>query len=215
VKDDGTGIPKEEHSVLCRKHWTSKISAFEDLESTRTMGFRGTTTHNDSDLVGHIADRRRIGEALASLCALTTSLRIETCTNKSGIGDSLQYSHDGELISTKSCPRAETGTTVYATDLFVPLPVRHKEYMRNYKKEQTKMIAVVTAYAIVMEGVKIMVSHANSDGAPYTKAIITSGKGDMKDNFEAIYGNKAAANFIKLDREMEKYEHSIAQLGSR
>ena len=157
MKDDGTGIPKEEHSVLCRKHWTSKISAFEDLESTRTMGFRGTTTHNDSDLVGHIADRRRIGEALASLCALTTSLRIETCTNKSGIGDSLQYSHDGELISTKSCPRAETGTTVYATDLFVPLPVRHKEYMRNYKKEQTKMIAVVTAYAIVMEGVKIIV----------------------------------------------------------
>jgi len=45
VKDDGTGIPKEEHSVLCRKHWTSKISTFEDLESTRTMGFRGTATH--------------------------------------------------------------------------------------------------------------------------------------------------------------------------
>ncbi|KAJ2332747.1 ATP-binding mismatch repair protein, partial [Coemansia sp. RSA 2673] len=36
VSDNGQGIGPEDYASLCRKHWTSKISSFEDLESIST-----------------------------------------------------------------------------------------------------------------------------------------------------------------------------------
>lgn len=50
VSDDGSGIPEPDRKALCLKHWTSKISSFEDLRRISTFGFRG--------------------EALSSLCEL-------------------------------------------------------------------------------------------------------------------------------------------------
>ncbi len=44
---------------------------------------------------------------------------------------------------------AQRGTTVNVTGLFVPLPVRRKELERHAKREFTKALNLLTAYALV------------------------------------------------------------------
>lgn len=60
----------------------------------------------------------------------------------------LEYDHDGVLVSQTPCPRA-VGTTVAVRGLFQPLPVRHREFMRNLKKEFAKLQGILQAYAII------------------------------------------------------------------
>lgn len=43
----------------------------------------------------------------------------------------------------------QKGTTVTLTGLFRPLPVRRKEFERTAKREFTKALGILTAYALV------------------------------------------------------------------
>lgn len=76
VTDNGSGISPSNFESLCLKHYTSKIDKFEDLLDVGTFGFRG--------------------EALSSLCALST-VTVTTCEKGSSLGWRLEYDHHGKL----------------------------------------------------------------------------------------------------------------------
>ena len=64
---------------------------------------------------------------------------------------------------------AQRGTTVTVTGLFVPLPVRRKELERHAKREFTKALNLLTAYALVPctrenSGVVLTVSNTPDGG---------------------------------------------------
>jgi DNA mismatch repair protein PMS2 len=65
--------------------------------------------------------------------------------------------------------RRKRGTTVTVTGLFVPLPVRRKEFERHMKREFTKALNLLTAYALVPctrenNGVVLTVSNTPDGG---------------------------------------------------
>lgn len=83
VKDNGCGIDKSDIPFVARPHFTSKISSYSDLEKVNTYGFRG--------------------EALGAICAVA-DLTITTKTSEDSIGYTINYDHDGQVLSTKPSP---------------------------------------------------------------------------------------------------------------
>lgn len=106
---------------LARKHHTSKIADFPDLQSLTTFGFRG--------------------EALSSLCALG-NLTVETRTKNEPVGTHLAFDHSGLVTSERKTAR-QIGTTVIVEKLFSTLPVRSKEFSRNARREYAKLISLL------------------------------------------------------------------------
>ncbi|XP_072522856.1 mismatch repair endonuclease PMS2 [Salminus brasiliensis] len=177
VSDNGKGVDEENFEGLTLKHHTSKLREFSDLIHVETFGFRG--------------------EALSSLCALS-DLSVVTCHESSTVGTRLVYDHDGRLVQHAPHPRQQ-GTTVSLQQLFSTLPVRHKEFQRNIKKEYSKMIHVLQSYCIVSTGVRITCTNQIGQGKRST-VLCTSGSHNMRDNIGALFGPKQLQSLIPFQQ---------------
>ncbi|XP_066935235.1 mismatch repair endonuclease PMS2-like [Clytia hemisphaerica] len=154
VSDDGSGILEDNFEGLALKHHTSKLRQFSDLTIVDTYGFRG--------------------EALSSLSALS-NLVVTTQNEASPIGYKLEFDHNGKLVLRTPAAR-ERGTTVSVSDLFHTLPVRYKEFQRNFKKDFTKLCHIIYAYALVNPNVRFTCTNTVNK----KKTIIASTKGNQK-----------------------------------
>lgn len=72
VSDNGAGIDPNNYANLALKHYTSKLTTFQDLQSVSSFGFRG--------------------EALNALCELSGSLGVATRRAEDAAGASLRVS---------------------------------------------------------------------------------------------------------------------------
>ncbi|XP_014768074.1 mismatch repair endonuclease PMS2 [Octopus bimaculoides] len=167
VIDNGCGVAEENFEGLTLKHYTSKLKDISDLTLVETFGFRG--------------------EALSSLCALS-KLTIITRHINASVGTKLQFDHHGKINSCTPCAR-QPGCTVILENLFSTLPVRHKEFLRNLKKEFFKMVQVLNSYCLINVGVRI--SCYNQVGKGSRSLIVSSiGKCSVKENIANIFGTK-------------------------
>ncbi|XP_017561050.1 mismatch repair endonuclease PMS2 [Pygocentrus nattereri] len=195
VSDNGRGVEEENFEGLTLKHHTSKLRDFSDLIHVETFGFRG--------------------EALSSLCALS-DLSVVTCHENSNVGTRLVYDHDGRLVQRAPHPRQQ-GTTVSLQQLFSTLPVRHKEFQRNIKKEYSKMVHVLQSYCIISTAVRITCTNQIGQGKRNT-VLCTSGSHSMRDNIGALFGPKQLQSLIPFqqisptDNIKEDYGLSGAEL---
>ncbi|CAI5792060.1 mismatch repair endonuclease PMS2 [Podarcis lilfordi] len=195
VSDNGCGVEEENFAGLTLKHYTSKIQDFSDLTRVETFGFRG--------------------EALSSLCALS-EVSIITCHKSAKVGTRLVFDHSGKITLKTPCPRQQ-GTTVSVQQLFYTLPVRHKEFQRNIKKEYAKMVHVLQAYCIISTGVRI--NCTNQVGQGKKQAVVcTSGSSNLKENIGAIFGQKQVQSlvpFVQLppsDAVCEEYGLNVSDM---
>ncbi|KAK7919822.1 hypothetical protein WMY93_011106 [Mugilogobius chulae] len=177
VSDNGKGVEEANFEGLTLKHHTSKIRDFSDLIHVETFGFRG--------------------EALSSLCALS-ELMVVTCHESSQVGTKLVFDHKGNLVQKLPHPRQQ-GTTVSLQQLFYTLPVRHKEFQRNIKKEYAKMIHVLQSYCIISTGVRITCTNQTGQGKRNT-ILSTSGSQSMRDNIGAIFGPKQLQTLLPFQQ---------------
>ncbi|NWU95485.1 PMS2 endonuclease, partial [Upupa epops] len=173
VSDNGGGVEEENFEGLALKHYTSKIQDFSDLLHVETFGFRG--------------------EALSSLCALS-NVTIFTCHKSAKVGTRLVFDHNGKITQKTPFPRQQ-GTTVNIQQLFYTLPVRHKEFQRNIKKEYAKMVQVLQAYCIVSKGVRINCSNQVGQGKK-SSVVSTTGSPSLKENIGAVFGQKQLQSLI-------------------
>uniref|UniRef100_A0AAX7VC56 Mismatch repair endonuclease PMS2 n=1 Tax=Astatotilapia calliptera TaxID=8154 RepID=A0AAX7VC56_ASTCA len=189
VADNGKGVEEANFEGLTLKHHTSKLRDFSDLIHVETFGFRG--------------------EALSSLCALS-DLSVITCHESSQVGTKLVFDHKGHLVQRTPHPRQQ-GTTVSLQQLFSTLPVRHKEFQRNIKKEYAKMIHVLQSYCIISTGVRITCSNQNGQGKRST-VLSTTGSQSMRDNIGAIFGPKQLQSLLPF-QQVSPTENVIEEYG--
>ncbi|KAH9992158.1 hypothetical protein BJV77DRAFT_1003804 [Russula vinacea] len=188
VIDNGSGIAPEDYESIALKHHTSKLASFSDLTSVLTFGFRG--------------------EALSSLCALSESVTVTTATaTQAPMGTILVFDSAGRLTSCNGKVARQRGTTVTVTGLFVPLPVRRKEFERHMKREFTKALNLLTAYALVPctrenNGVVLTVSNT-PDGGKKTTQLRTNGATSVRSSVGALWGPKQLDNLVGLDLSFE------------
>lgn len=181
VQDNGSGVAPANYESIALKHHTSKLSSYEDIGSLETFGFRG--------------------EALASLCALST-VSITTCVAADvPKGSRLAFEASGKLRDT-SVVAAQRGTTVAVEKLFHNLPVRRRELERNIKREWHKVIALLNQYACVQTNLKFTVSQQPTKGR---RIVLFSTKGNptTRENIINIFGAKTMAALVPLDLKLE------------
>lgn len=112
VRDDGSGISREDLSLALCRHATSKIHSQEDLEAIGSLGFRG--------------------EALAAIGSVS---RLTLTSNDGGEGEGWQVRAEGREMAPSVTPAAHPrGTSVEMRDLFFNTPARR----RFLRKEQTE-----------------------------------------------------------------------------
>ncbi|XP_025971942.2 mismatch repair endonuclease PMS2 isoform X1 [Dromaius novaehollandiae] len=173
VSDNGSGVEEENFEGLTLKHYTSKIQDFSDLIHVETFGFRG--------------------EALSSLCALS-DVTVFTCHKSAKVGTRLVFDHNGKITQKTPYPRQQ-GTTVSIQQLFYTLPVRHKEFQRNIKKEYAKMVQILQAYCVVSKGVRINCTNQVGQGKK-SSVVSTAGSPSLKENIGAVFGQKQLQSLI-------------------
>ncbi|XP_037546699.1 mismatch repair endonuclease PMS2 [Nematolebias whitei] len=189
VSDNGKGVEEANFEGLTLKHHTSKLRDFSDLIHVETFGFRG--------------------EALSSLCALS-DLSVITCHESSQVGTKLAFNQKGHLVHKSPHPRQQ-GTTVTLQQLFYTLPVRHKEFQRNIKKEYSKMVHVLQAYCIISTGVRITCSNQNGQGRRST-VLSTGGSQSVRDNIGAIFGPKQLQSLLPF-QQVSPTENIVEEFG--
>ncbi|RDL42992.1 DNA mismatch repair endonuclease MutL [Marinomonas piezotolerans] len=136
IRDNGTGIEKEDLSLALSRHATSKIVTLDDLESVCTLGFRG--------------------EALASISSVS---RLHLTSLAAGQQAAWRVEAEGKDMVTSVKPASHPqGTTIEARDLFFNTPARRK-FLRTEKTEFNHLEEVVKRLALSRYDVGFRLNH--------------------------------------------------------
>ena len=117
-----------------------------------------------------------------------SKLSITTRHETKDVGCKLDFDNDGKLVKKTPCAR-EKGTTVSVSQLFYSLPVRHKEFQRNIKKEFAKLSLILQAYGIISSGIRFNCINY-SDKNKKTVILSTPGSRKILENMASIFGAK-------------------------
>lgn len=107
----------------------------------------------------------------------------------------------GKLKST-SVVASQKGTNVVVKNLFMNLPVRRRELVKNIKREYGKVLAMLQAYACISLNAKVSVSNQMPKGK---KAVVfaTRSNPTTRENIANIFGAKALPALIPLDLDFD------------
>lgn len=169
VTDDGRGIHPEDLELAFERHATSKIAALDDLGHVHTLGFRG--------------------EALPSIAA-ASDLELLSRVESEPVGVNAVLVA-GQVVRrfAKPSPR---GTSIAVRDLFLRVPARRK-FLGAPGSEGRQVIVLASHYALAYPGIAFHVTSGNR------RSVITSGDGDIRHAFAAIYGAEVAAAMLDVD----------------
>ena len=173
ISDDGKGIAKDDTELAFERHATSKIRSSDDLNTVKSMGFRG--------------------EALASIASIA-NVELVTRTATDSIGSQIIV-EGGDVISAEEigCPQ---GTTITVRNLFFNTPVRYKFLKKDFT-ESGYIEDVVTRIALIHPEISIKLINSGKT------IISTNGSGNLIDTIYNIYGREIASNLISVDYEYE------------
>ena len=175
VRDDGTGIHKEDLSLALTSHATSKIASLADLDRVASLGFRG--------------------EALPSIAAVS---RLTLISRSAHQASAWKILGDGQSQQQGPMPAAHpVGTTVEVRDLFYNTPARRK-FLRTERTEFAHLEGVVKRIALSRFGVEINLCHNQRPAALLPRAVT---RAEQEQRLGGLCGRSFVENTVFLERE--------------
>ena len=173
ITDDGSGIMPDDMEIAFERHATSKIRKADDLDTVKSMGFRG--------------------EALASIAAIA-KVEMVSRTEQNDIGYKIEL-QGGDIIDEheEGCPK---GTSITVKELFYNTPVRYKFLKKDFT-ETGYIEDAITRIALANPSVSIKLISMGKI------SIQTTGSGKLEDVIYNIFGKEIAQNLLPVDYEYE------------
>lgn len=172
VSDDGHGIRLEDLPILCERHTTSKLTNYEDLQSIKSMGFRG--------------------EALASM-TYVGHVTVTTITPGKLHGYRVSY-RDGVMQDEPKPCAAVKGTQIMVENLFYNMIARRKTF-QNSSDDYSKIVDLLSRFAIHHINVSFSCRKHGASRAD-VHSVTTSSR---LDSIRSVYGVSVALNLMKIE----------------
>ena len=173
ITDDGSGIMPDDMEIAFERHATSKIRKADDLDTVKSMGFRG--------------------EALASIAAIA-KVDLVSRTEQNDIGYKIEI--QGGNILDEHEEGCQKGTTITVRELFYNTPVRYKFLKKDFT-ESGYIEDTITRIALANPGVAIKLINTGKI------SIQTTGSEKLEDVIYSIYGKEIAQNLLPVEYEYE------------
>jgi DNA mismatch repair protein MutL len=136
IRDNGSGIPKDELALALSRHATSKVHCLDDLEAILSFGFRG--------------------EALASISSVA---RLTLTSKTEEQAEAWQAHAEGSQMDVSLMPAAHPqGSTIEVVDLFFNTPARRR-FLKSDKTEFTHIDEWLKRIAIVRTDIHFSLTH--------------------------------------------------------
>jgi DNA mismatch repair protein MutL len=175
IRDNGSGINKQELSLALSRHATSKIDSLDDLEAISSLGFRG--------------------EALASISSVS---RLTLTSRTATQSEAWSAYAEGREMAVKLDPAAHPkGTTVEVADLFFNTPAR-KKFLRTDKTEFSHIDELLKRIALSRLDVTIMLRHNGKMVRQYRAAKNTQ---QTEKRIQAVCGNAFVRHMVNVEVE--------------
>jgi DNA mismatch repair protein MutL len=173
VRDNGSGVEKDDLALALSRHATSKIIELEDLEHVASLGFRG--------------------EALASISSVS---RLTLTSNSEESHHGWQVVAEGRDMATTLEPSAHPrGTTVEVRDLFFNTPARRK-FLRSEKTEFDRIDEVIRRLALSRFDVGFYLQH-NQRAVHALRAATTTAEQEKR--VAGLCGSEFIEQAIRID----------------
>ncbi|GMS89924.1 hypothetical protein PENTCL1PPCAC_12099 [Pristionchus entomophagus] len=170
VKDNGSGIYKDDLPLVCERFATSKLRSIDDLSRMTTFGFRG--------------------EALASIAMVST---LNVTSKRRDAPCAYQISYKNGAMTGRIRPSAGgDGTTITVDGLFEASESR-RSALKNHAEESARVLDVVAKYAVHRPDVAFVVMR-DERGCD----LRSIGSGEREDVLGVLYGDEVAKDPIEL-----------------
>ncbi|HEU4928996.1 MAG TPA: DNA mismatch repair endonuclease MutL [Candidatus Krumholzibacteria bacterium] len=168
VRDDGSGMAREDVELAPRNFSTSKIRDADDLHRIATYGFRG--------------------EALAAISSVS---RFEILSSDQSGGEGWRIRVEGKsIVESAPAPHAR-GTTVRVRDLFFNTPAR-KRFLKSSVTERRRILETILSFALVLPEVEF---HYIDDGRHLLDYLPAA---SWRERVAAVLGNSVMAHMVDV-----------------
>ena len=173
VRDDGSGIIKEDLFLALSRHATSKIASLQDLDHVTSMGFRGEALPS----ISSVARLTLISRVIDAQCAWRVTA-------------------DGsEQYSDASPDPHPKGTTIEVRDLFYNTPARRK-FLKTEKTEFAHIESLLQKLALSRFSIGFTLIHNQKE---ILKLKPANTEEEQQQRIAGICGTHFIQNAVKID----------------
>ncbi|KAJ5708559.1 hypothetical protein N7488_008360 [Penicillium malachiteum] len=200
LKDNGHGIPTEDHPNVCRHTFTSKIRTAEDLKNVggSSFGFRG--------------------EALASIAEMSGGITVTTRVASSVTGSCVKYQRDGELLQSTLISHP-VGTTVRVVDFLKHIPVRKQVVLKSATKILSKIKKLLQSYAIAQPSKRLSLKVLKAKNENNNWVYAPASNATLSDAAVKVFGRELSSSCTfqtissnSLESQLDEGEYTVSCL---